>query len=181
VKLLYLIPEGATSPGLSLGIVDARTREKSVYLTHPHYSLARARFSPDGRWISFTAFTTTPVGTPVNRIVIAPFHSPVGPLDREWIVVAQATRALDKARWSPDGSLLYYLSEADGFRCIHAQRLNPTTKMPLGPPIDIYHSHSARRSLMSPWLGSLELSVSQGKLFFNLGETTGSIWTAEWK
>ena len=181
-KLLYLIPEGANSRGLSLGIVDARTREKSVYLTHPTDSLARARFSPDGHWISFTAFTTTLVGTPgVNRIIIAPFHIPSGPLEREWIVVAQETRALDKARWSPDGSLLYYVSEADGFRCIRAQRLNPTTKMPIGAPNDVYHSHSARRSLMNPWLGALELSVGPGKLFFNLGETTGSIWAGEWK
>ena len=51
--------------------------------------------------------------------------------------------------------------------------------MPIGPPIDVYHSHSAWRSLANPWLGSSELSVSLGKLFFNLGETTGSIWAAE--
>jgi hypothetical protein len=100
---------------------------------------------------------------------------------REWIVVAEATRVLDKTLWSSDGSLLYYVSEVDGFRCIRAQRLDPTTKMPLGPPLDVYHSHSARRSLMNPWLGALDLSVTADKLFFNLGETTGSIWAAEWK
>jgi Tol biopolymer transport system component len=180
--LLYLIPEGAASPGLSFGIVDADTREKSVYLKHPSDSLARARFSPDGRWISFTAFTTQPVGQAgVNRIVIAPFRKDAAPAVREWIVVAEATRVLDKTLWSSDGSLLYYVSEVDGFRCIRAQRLDPTTKMPLGPPLDVYHSHSARRSLMNPWLGALDLSVTADKLFFNLGETTGSIWAAEWK
>jgi hypothetical protein len=34
---------------------------------------------------------------------------------------------------------------------------------------------------MNAWFGSLEISVSQDKLFFNLGETTGNIWMAEWK
>jgi hypothetical protein len=34
---------------------------------------------------------------------------------------------------------------------------------------------------MNPWLGLLEISVSPDKLLFNLGETTGNIWMAEWK
>ena len=70
-KLLYLIPEGHRQPGLALGLFDVATRQKTVYLDHPDYSLARARFSPDGRWISFA-------GNPsrgVDRIVIAPFQS----------------------------------------------------------------------------------------------------------
>ena len=92
-QALYLIPEGAASPGLSLGIVDAGTRENSVYLKHPHDSLARAvlaRRPLD----QLHAFTTTPVGKPgVNRIVIAPFRSPGGPLESDWVVVAQETSA----------------------------------------------------------------------------------------
>jgi serine/threonine protein kinase len=182
-RLLYLIPEGATTvPGLSFGIVDVPGGAKSIYLQHPRYSVARARFSPDGRWISFTVFAATPnADAALNRIVIAPFHDRSGPLESEWIVVAEEPTALDKARWSPDGNLLYYVSEADGFRCIRARRLDPTTKMPIGPPIDVYHSHSARRSLMNPWLGSVEISISPDKMFFNLGETTGSIWSATWK
>ena len=88
---------------------------------------------------------------------------------------------MNNPRWSPDGTLLYYVSEADGFRCIRARRLDPATKRPIGQPFDVYHSHSARRSLMNAWFAWLEISVSPDKLFFNLGEPTGNIWMAEWK
>jgi serine/threonine protein kinase len=174
-KLLYLIPEGYRQPGLSFGMVDRTTREKSVYLEHPEYSLGRARFAPDGRWIAF--MTADRKGG--YRIVVAPFLSGGAPPDR-WITIAEEARvSLDKPRWSPDGNLLYYVSEADGFRCIRARRLNPLSKHPIGDPFDVFHSHSARRSLMNAWFGSLEISVTRNRLFLNLGETTGNIWMAD--
>jgi hypothetical protein len=85
----------------------------------------------------------------------------------------------DKSRWSPDGNLLYYLSERDGFRCIRAQRLDPATKRPVGAPFDVYHSHSARRSLMNPALHFLEISLSLDRMVFNLEERTGNVWMAK--
>jgi serine/threonine protein kinase/dipeptidyl aminopeptidase/acylaminoacyl peptidase len=175
-KLLYLIPEGVRQPGLVVGMVDVATRDKAVYLEHPNYSLARARFSPDGRWVSFTA-----IGPANMRIVIAPVQDHGAPREDQWITIAEETPVVDKSQWSPDGNLLYFISEADGYRCIRARRLEPATKRPVGPPLDIYHSHNARRSLMNPWLGLLEISVSPDKLFFNLGETTGNTWMLEWK
>ena len=177
-KLLYAIPEGSRQPGMVLGLLNTTTREKTVYLEHPDYTLARARFSPDGRWVSFGAFS--PAG--VYRVIIAPFPGNGAPTADQWITIAEETKAgLDKPRWSPDGNLLYYVSEADGFRCIRARRLDPATKRPSGQPFDVYHSHSARRSLMNAWFAWLEISVSPDKVFFNLGETTGNIWMAEWK
>ena len=177
-KLLYAIPEGSRQPGMVLGLLNTTTREKTVYLEHPDYTLARARFSPDGRWVSFGAVSTAGV----NRVIIAPFPGNGAPPEDKWITIAEETKAgLDKPRWSPDGNLLYYVSEADGFRCIRARRLDPATKRPSGRPFDVYHSHSARRSLMNAWFAWLEISVSSDKLFFNLGETTGNIWMAEWK
>jgi Tol biopolymer transport system component len=178
-KLLFMIPEGHRQPGLALGVFDRATRQTSVYLEHPEYAaLGRARFSPDGRWVAFGAVSRSGL----YRIVIAAFQSSGGPPEDQWITVAEEkSAALDKPRWSPNGNLLYYASEADGFRCIRARRLDPATKRPVGPSFDVYHSHSARRSLMNAWLGSLEVSVTRDRMFFNLGETTGNIWMAEWK
>ena len=176
-KLLFMIPEGHRQPGLAIGLFDRTTRQTSVYLERPNSTLGRARFSPDARWVSFAV-----IGPNGYRIVIAPFQDGAGPPEIRWMTIAaEATAALDKARWSPDGNLLYYVSEADGFRCVMARRLEPTTKRPLGSPIDVYHFHSARRSLMNAWFGFLEISVTADRLFFNLGETTGNVWMAEWK
>jgi hypothetical protein len=74
---------------------------------------------------------------------------------------------------------LYYLSERDGFRCIRAQRLDPVSKRPVGPPLDIYHFHQARRSLASgdPVYNGLQVAVD--KAVFALLETTGNIWMTE--
>jgi eukaryotic-like serine/threonine-protein kinase len=84
------------------------------------------------------------------------------------------------ADWSPDGNMLYFLSERDGFRCIRAQRLDPKSKHPVGMPLDIYHFHHARLSLMTivdpVWIS---LHVAVDKAVFAIQEVTGNIWTTE--
>jgi len=175
--ILYLIEEGRKQAGLAIGLFDVATRQKTDYLDHPEYSLARVRFSPDGRWISFVAANVSGA-----HLVVAPFRSNSAPRPDEWVSITEhAPIPQDKGRWSPDGNLLYYTSDVDGFRCVWARRLDPSTKRPLGEPIDIYHSHSARRSVMNAGIPFLDLSLTADKLFFNLGETTGNIWMAEWK
>jgi hypothetical protein len=76
--------------------------------------LARARFSPDGRWISFIAFDAAGV-----HVVVALFRGDAPLEDDEWVSITEH-RSLpqDTPRWSPDGNLLYYTFDVDGFRCI---------------------------------------------------------------
>jgi eukaryotic-like serine/threonine-protein kinase len=176
-KILYLILEGAKQAHTALGLFDVATRQTSDYLVDPEFSVARARFSPDGRWISFMAFNAAG-----SHIVVVPFQSPAPRKDQWRSITEPRPIPQDKPRWSPDGNLLYYLSEVDGFQCIWAQRLDPETKRPVGQPLEISHWHSARRSLMNVQVPLFqELSVTADKLFFNVGETTGNIWMAEWK
>jgi eukaryotic-like serine/threonine-protein kinase len=177
-RILYMIEEGRRSSTTGLGLFDVATRQKTEYLMDPTYSLARARFSPDGRRISFIAFNASGV-----HVVVAPFRDDAPPREDEWISITEhRSIPQDKPRWSPDGTLLYYTSDADGFRCIWAQRLDPDTSRPVRSPLEVYHSHSARRSLTNVGIPPFfELSLTSDKLFFNLGETTGNIWMAEWK
>jgi hypothetical protein len=139
--------------------------------------VARARFSPDDRWISFGELT----GPGQSRVGIMPFAERTVFSPDQWIAVTDDKSLHDKPVWSPDGNLLYFTSDRDGFRCIWAQRLDPKTKRPVGPPLDIYHSHSARRSLLNADIIPLELHVATGRLVFHLGEITGNIWMVEWK
>ena len=81
--------------------------------------------------------------------------------------------------WSPDGNLLYYQSEREGYRCIFARRLDPGTKRPVGLPFPIYHAHQARLSLSLISSGDVGLSVDRDKVVFSQGETTGNIWMAQ--
>ncbi|OFW08702.1 MAG: hypothetical protein A3H96_08545 [Acidobacteria bacterium RIFCSPLOWO2_02_FULL_67_36] len=160
----------------SIGLFDLGSRQKTELMKSPR-PLVRARFSPDDRWISFGETT----GPGRSRVEIAPFAAGTVPSRDRWIAVTDDESFHDKPVWSPDGNLLYFTSDRDGFRCIWAQRLDPKTKRPVGPPLQIYHSHSARRSLLNANIIPLELHVAPGRLVFHLGEITGNIWMVEWK
>ncbi len=170
-KILFLPFDRARMP---LGLLDVATRQKTDLLDHPQYNLARARFSPDGRWIGLRRFSQD-----LDGIMILPFRGDAVGAEREWIAVTTQATLHDKPRWSPDGNLLYFISDQDGFRCIYGQRLDPATKRPVGPQLEVYHSHSARRSLVNAGIPFLEISVSRDRMVFNLGEMTGNIWLAE--
>jgi Tol biopolymer transport system component len=175
-QILYLIVEGRKQAYTALGLFDVATRQTSDYLEHREYGVARVRFSPDGRWISFVALNAAG-----SHLAVVPFRSNAPPRENEWVSITKHLPFVqDKPRWSPDGNLLYYISEADGFQCIWAQRLDPDTKRPVGQPLEVSHWHSARRTLKAVPLFQ-ELSLTADKLFFNVGETTGNIWMAEWK
>jgi serine/threonine protein kinase len=170
-KRLLFVPR--PEPNMGLSLLDVVTRQRTTLLQHPKYSLARARFSPDGRWISFMVFDIPTQ----NRIAIVPSDAPSG--EDRWIWITDDATFHDKARWSPDGNLLYYVYDHDGFRCIRAQRLNPATKRPVGSPLDVYHSHGARRSLMNAGIPFMEISLSRDRMVFNLEERTGNIWMGD--
>ncbi len=81
--------------------------------------------------------------------------------------------------WSPDGNLLYFTSDRDGFRCIWAQRLDPQTKHPVGEAFEVYPFHRTGLSPMNIGLGYFGISLAPDKIVINLGELTGNIWIAD--
>jgi len=100
-----------------------------------------------------------------------------GARDDRWIPITTGESWDDKPRWSPSGSLLYFVSHRDGFRCIWAQRLDPSTKKPLGAPFAVEHFHNGRLSMMNVRIAALGFAVARDRLVFNLGEVTGNIWS----
>jgi dipeptidyl aminopeptidase/acylaminoacyl peptidase len=158
-----------------VGLLNVVTGKKTALLRHEQYDLFQGYFSPDDRWITFSA-RLSPDRT---QLFVVPFTGERELKESEWIVVTDGSRKDFKARWSPDGNLLYFVSQRDGFRCLWAQRLDPTTKRPLGPSFEVFPSHKARLSLMNVDVTALEFSVAREKIVFNLGELTGNIWMAK--
>jgi len=161
-----------------LVLFNVGSKQKIELLQQPMYGLHAARFSPDDRWIAYHADN----GPFTRQIFIAAFHGETALGENEWIPVTDGAAMDHSPYWSPDGNLLYFLSERDGFRCIWAQRLQAATKRPAGPALPIRHFHTARHTLLmnvvaSPW--EVGLSVIRDKMLFSLDELAGNIWMAK--
>ena len=173
-KLLF---EAKSCSPYCVGLLDLSSGKTEELIRHPKLALYPESFSPDGAWVAFQA---RPVDNDSNRtIYVAAFaDGHVGGPD-SWIPVTDGNHMDREVKWSPDGGLLYFLSERDGFRCIWAERLDRQTKHPAGEPFAVYHFHHSQQSLSnlgSP--GKVGLSVTRDGLLFSLAETTGNIWLA---
>ncbi|HEY3456171.1 MAG TPA: winged helix-turn-helix domain-containing protein [Bryobacteraceae bacterium] len=164
-------------PLWGIGLFDLKTKKKSTMLASRKGALYQARFSSDGKWLSFGQETN--FGT--SRLFITPIRNGVAGTESEWIPIADATGWCDKPRWSPDGRLIYFISHRDGYRCLWAQHVDPDTKHPIDEPFSIMHFHSARLSMMNLGTCPLEIDVAKDKIILNLGEVTGNIWLASTK
>jgi hypothetical protein len=156
-----------------IALLDVISKTTSEILNRPGYAIFRARFSPDDRWIAFHARNRPDR----SALFVTPFREAEPIPERDWIPITADSYDINPA-WSPDGNVLYFLSERDGFRCIWAQRLDAVTKHPTGTPIPIQHFHKASRSMIpftTNWLG---LSATRAMLVFNVGDLAGNIWMA---
>jgi eukaryotic-like serine/threonine-protein kinase len=162
-------------PVATIGLFDLSTRRNIEILRRDRCSLFRGHFSPDERWLVFHAYETAGEA----REFIAPFRGADRIPESEWIPVTDGKAYTDAPRWSPNGNLIYYVSDRDGFRCIWAQRLEPLTKRPLGNPFAVQHFHQRRRSLRDVEVSALDLAVAGGRLVFPMVERKGNIWMAD--
>jgi serine/threonine protein kinase/Tol biopolymer transport system component len=159
-----------------IGSIQVNSGERATLIQYSHALLA-PQLSPDGRWIAFH----TNLDTREAPIMIVPLRNGMTAEEREWVKVTDGKPLDELPNWSPDGNLLYFLSNRDGFCCIWAQRLEPASKRPLGPAFAVYHSHDRRRSIKNVSFEYIGLSLSRDQLVFPMCELEGNIWMAEYR
>jgi len=154
---------------------DIESGRDDVLVQHPQYAVTFPRLSPDDGWMLFqTVITQTQ-----RQIFVAPVHGWQAAPESTWIPITNG-RTLDRqAVWAPGGTLVYFLSERDGFRCFWAQRVDAATKRPKGEPFVVQHFHEGRRSFDPDRFVGIQLSIGPDKLVFPNRERTGNIWLAK--
>jgi eukaryotic-like serine/threonine-protein kinase len=170
--ILCTLPERDKSHRSRVGLLNVFSQEKFDLLQHPDWVLHSLRFSPDERWVAFHA-TNNPM---TRRIFIAPCIKGEAVGESEWIAVTDGVDMDREPRWAPDGNLLYFISERDGFRCLWAQQLDQVRKRPVELPFAVHHFHRSRLNNRMGDTGLIGLSVARDRIFLSLEELTGNIW-----
>jgi len=148
-----------------IDLLDLASHRQTPLLKHPTYHLLYGRFSPDNRWVSFTARIEPNRG----RLAIAPIDGPKPVPESAWITITEAGTA-DYANWSPDGKILYFTSDRDGNNCLWGQRIEAISRRPVGEAFAVQHLHGRLVFAHGGW------SAAAGRIGLLLVEQTGNIW-----
>ena len=112
------------------GTVQARdiaTGRTTQVTAAPGARIGRLHLSPNDRWLVFNSW----VGDTI-RLIVIPF-APGRPVSHDqWIAVTPENTSSYHGAWSPDGRLLYFLSERDGNVCVWAQPIDLADRAPGG-------------------------------------------------
>jgi eukaryotic-like serine/threonine-protein kinase len=151
--------------------LDLRTRTERDFLSLPDRPLYHPFFSWDDRWVVFKS----QIGQ-TAQIMIAPVRHGAAASEAEWIAVTDGRNYDDKPQFSPDGNTVYFTSTRDGYLCIWAQRLDPTTKHPMSAPFAYEHFHNSAGRSSERHSISTDLSVARDKILINLREDHFETW-----
>jgi dipeptidyl aminopeptidase/acylaminoacyl peptidase len=141
-----------------------------VVTSHPEYTLWQPRFSPDERWICFNALKANEAG--VSTIYVVPSSG------GEWTRVTEGRHWEGKARWSPDGKTIYFISNRTGFFNVWGIRFDPRTGKPAGEAFRVTEFENPGQMVL-PLLGRLELALAADRLVLPIMEVSGSVWVLE--
>ena len=82
----------------------------------------------------------------------------------------------DKPRWSPDGTIVYFLSGQGGFYNVRGIHFDSAKGKPIGDSFRVTNFNTP--SLMVPTnIASVGMSISQNQLVVTVGQFSGSIWS----
>jgi Tol biopolymer transport system component len=154
--------------------VDIASEQKFELLSDATFSFYAAKYSPDGQWLALTyGGAQAPQG-----IFIAPLRNRMpGPADK-WIRIMNRRGIHTRPWWSPDGNMLYFLSDAGSRMAIWSQKLLATTKQPDGEPRVIFQPDEEMGGRLDP---DVSFGPGEGRemLIFPVVRNTGNIWIAD--
>ena len=140
-----------------------------VVASHQDYNLYYSRFSPDDRWIAFNAVK----GTDLSTIFVTAVSG------GEWTRITEEKGWSDKPNWSPDGKILYFVSDRiTGYLNVWGIHFDPVSGKPVGEPFQIT-SYTSVSKILWQERSLMNISLSEHRLVLPISEVEGSIWMLE--
>jgi Tol biopolymer transport system component len=137
--------------------------------------LWQARLSPNGHWLAFVQGNERAAPPLRVALYVARPHSPPA----EWTRIAPHHPWADKPRWSPDGRMLYFISnEGSSFFNLWAIKFDSAQGIPIGEPFRLTAFNSPDL-VMPPDVVGAEIGISARRAILTLEAVRGSIWLLE--
>jgi Tol biopolymer transport system component/DNA-binding winged helix-turn-helix (wHTH) protein len=172
-RVAYTTRDAVMQFDVSTGSAKRLANREAFFPKKGPFRVFEMRYSPDGRWLAFHGLNA------YRRAIFVIDTTATNGKDAEWIPATTEPGMSDsRVAWSPDGNLLYFVSDRDGFRCIWAQRLEGETKRPVDRPFALYHFHQASRRIHHN-VGRVGLAVARDKIVVALEELRGNVWMLE--
>ena len=141
-----------------------------VVTSDPEENLYQARFSPNDRWISFCAAKMNQAG--ISTIYVVPAAGGT------WTHITEGRTFDDKPRWSPDGRMLYFISNRNGFFNVWGVKFDPEAGKPVGEPFRVTAFDSPGQVILED-VRIMELALAADRLILPIMEVSGNIWILE--
>ena len=158
----------------SIRVRDLAGAKDTQLTAAPGDVLGRLHLSPDNRWLVMNQRTGGAI-----RLMIVPFTADTRVTRDRWISVAPEGMNAHHGIWSPDGRLLYFLSDQDGRVCVWAEPIDPDTGKVAGAAFPVWHFHDARRSMASLPFPLRGVALSRSRMMVSLNESAGNVWLAK--
>jgi Tol biopolymer transport system component len=141
-------------------------REAIFVTEHKDFGLWNSSMSPDGRWICFNATRTMSI----SKIVV------VRATGGRWIELTDGTSWDDKPRWSPDGRLLYFISNRGGLFNVWAIEFASREGTPRGDPFPVTR-FGGKEGIVGIYVA--EIGIGIGRLALPISNASGGLWVID--
>ena len=155
----------------AIGTIDTVTRDKVELLRDQEGTLDRPHASPDNRWLAFRS-----IKGDIQKSFLVPLN-PGHPAARSaWQMIQEPTTTGRPTGWSLDRDVLYLLLDADGFRCLWGQRVDPSTGRLAGLPFAVRHFHGSVNNTGQAMSTSFGNPITTDGFMYEDVNIIGNLW-----
>jgi Tol biopolymer transport system component/DNA-binding winged helix-turn-helix (wHTH) protein len=151
---------------------QAKGKARKIIACDPKTNLWQSRFSPDGHWIVFEGEGNRPIGYR-SAIYVTPATG-----DGPCTPITEGKHWDDKPRWSPDGKIIYFVSERGGFFNVWGIHFDPVNGGAEGEPFQVT-AFDNPKLMVAEVMPSVGLTLTEAQLIVTVSQVSGSIWVLD--